>query len=294
MDTRERNTIFCIVAVMLSVFCFQNALGYQINLNKQLNLISLPEQPANTAIDQVTSSIAGKFNSIWAYVGGSWKLYNPGDPNFSDLLTMEAGRGYWIDMEESGALLGTGTAAPSSIPLSAGWNLVGYNCGSLEISNALASIAGKYESVWAFKDGVWKFYDPANPNFSDLTTIEPGFGYWINAKQSTTWTCSTERQSITTSANSLASALSAKNVDAAASLFTPEVHETYRADIAAHPDAFAALATPLSQGQITAIPEESIGLINRRPTAEMSIVIDGITFHAVLEKVNGVWLFKKL
>jgi hypothetical protein len=189
MDTKKRNTIFCIVTVMLSVFWFQNAFGYQINLNKQLNLISLPEQPANTAIDQLTSSIAGKFNSIWAYVGGSWKLYNPGDPNFSDLLTMEAGRGYWIDMKESGTLSGTGTAAPSSIPLSTGWNLVGYNCGSLEISNALASIQGKYDSVWAFKEGVWKLYDPANPNFSDLTTMDPGFGYWIDAKESTTWTC---------------------------------------------------------------------------------------------------------
>jgi hypothetical protein len=187
MDTRKRNRIFCIVAVMLSVFWFQNAFGYQINLNKDLNLISLPEQPANTAIDQVTSSIKGKFNSIWAYVGGSWKLYDPGDPNFSDLLTMEAGQGYWIDMKESGALWGSGTAAPSSIPLSTGWNLIGYNSTiSASVTDALKSISGKYDAVWAYRDGVWKLYDPQAPNFSDLTLMEPGAGYWVQAIQSCT------------------------------------------------------------------------------------------------------------
>jgi hypothetical protein len=185
MDTRKRNTIFCIVAVMLSVFWFQNAFGYQINLNKGLNLISLPEQPANTAIHQVTSSIAGKFNSIWAYVGGSWKLYNPGNSNFSDLLTMEAGRGYWIDMKESGALLGSGTAAPSSIPLSKGWNLIGYNSTiPASVTDALKSISGKYNSVWTHTNGAWKLYDPKDPNFSDLTSMEPGVGYWIDALES--------------------------------------------------------------------------------------------------------------
>jgi hypothetical protein len=187
MDRKERNRIFYILAVMLSVFWFQNAFGYQINLNKGLNLISLPEQPANTAIDQVTSSIAGKFNSIWAYVGGSWKLYDPGDPNFSDLLTMEAGWGYWIDMEESGALLGTGTAAPSSIPLSKGWNLIGYNSTiPASVTDALKSISGKYDAVWAYRDGAWKLYDPKNPNFSDLTSMEPGAGYWVQALESCT------------------------------------------------------------------------------------------------------------
>jgi len=187
MDTRKRNSIFCIVAVMLSVFWFQNVFAYQINLNKGLNLISLPEQPANTAIDQVTSSIAGKFNSIWAYVGGSWKLYNPGDPNFSDLLTMEAGRGYWIDMKESGALWGSGTAAPSSIPLSKGWNLIGYSSTiPASVTDALKSISGKYDAVWAYRDGAWKLYDPKDPNFSDLTLMEPGAGYWVDATQSCT------------------------------------------------------------------------------------------------------------
>jgi hypothetical protein len=189
MDKRKRNRTFYFWGPFFLFFILQSAFAYQIDLNQGWNLISLPEQPANTAIEQVAASIRDKFSSIWAYMDGSWKLYDPQNPNFNDLLTMEAGRGYWVEMKESGALSGSGTAAPSSVLLSAGWNLAGYGCKPLAISSALASIAGKYDSVWTFKEGIWKLYDPNNPNFSDLTTLDPGVGYWINAKELTTWTC---------------------------------------------------------------------------------------------------------
>jgi hypothetical protein len=189
MNRRKRKVAFYFLGGISLLLAFQDGSGYEINLSNQWNLISLPEQPANTALDKVTTSIAGKFSSIWSYGDGSWKLYDPQNPNFSDLLTMEAGRGYWVDMKQGGTLSGSGAAAPSSVLLSAGWNLVGYGCKSLGISSALATMGGKYESVWAFKEGAWKLYDPNNPNFSDLTTLDPGSGYWINAKESTTWAC---------------------------------------------------------------------------------------------------------
>jgi hypothetical protein len=59
---------------------------------------------------------------------------------------------------------------------------------SQAVDVALASIEGKYISVWAYMDGGWKVYDPENPGFSDLTTMEPGYGYWINASEACTWT----------------------------------------------------------------------------------------------------------
>jgi len=52
----------------------------------------------------------------------------------------------------------------------------------------LVSIGGKYISVWAFVNGAWKVYDPNNPGFSDLTTMEPDYGYWINASEASIWT----------------------------------------------------------------------------------------------------------
>ncbi len=56
------------------------------------------------------------------------------------------------------------------------------------IASVLNSIDGQYISVWSFENGSWKVYDPANPGFSDLTEMKPGYGYWINSLLGTTWT----------------------------------------------------------------------------------------------------------
>ena len=83
----------------------------------------------------------------------------------------------------------TGSDPSDSVPLVIGWNLVGYNSSvSKSVEDSLQSINGKYISVWAFIGGEWKFYDPANPEASTLTVIEPGYGYWINSTVGTTWT----------------------------------------------------------------------------------------------------------
>jgi hypothetical protein len=158
-------------------------------LNQGWNLISLYEQPVDTDIASVLSSISGKYSSVWAFIGNSWKVYDPANPGFSDLTTMEAGMGYWIDMSESATLVIPDSAPSNSINLVRGSNLVGYNSsGSQAIADALASIDGNYLSVWAFIRGSWKVYDPANPGFSDLTTMELGYGYWIDASEACTWT----------------------------------------------------------------------------------------------------------
>jgi hypothetical protein len=104
------------------------------------------------------------------------------------LSTMEPGWGYYIYMTEAATLPMTGTEPSKSIDLIRGWNLVGYNsCTSQSIVDALKSIEGKYIFVWAFKNGAWRVYEPANPGFSDLTTMEPGYGYWIKTTPTCTW-----------------------------------------------------------------------------------------------------------
>ena len=159
-----------------------------IDLPQGSNLISLCRRPVDTGIASVLSSISGKYSSVWVFIDNSWKVYDPANPGFSDLTTMEAGMGYWIDMSESATLVISGSAPLNSVDLVSGWNLVGYNsASSLAIADALASIDGIYLSVWAFIDGSWKVYDPANPGFSDLTAMEPGYGYWIDASEACTW-----------------------------------------------------------------------------------------------------------
>ncbi len=153
------------------------------------NLISLPQHPANTAISDILGSISGKYSSAWAFQNGSWKFFDPASPGFSDLSNMDAGWGYWLNMTESATLAVTGTEPSKTMNLIAGWNLVGYNSSaSQNITNALASIAGKVVSVWAYHNNSWQFYDPASPGFSDLTTMSPGYGYWINTNGACTWT----------------------------------------------------------------------------------------------------------
>ena len=153
------------------------------------NLISLPVQPSNTAIGNVLSGIAGKYVSVWGFQNGAWQVYDPANPDFSDLSIMEAGWGYWLNMTESATLSVTGSTPSPTMNLITGWNLVGYNSSTaIAIADALSSIAGNVVSVWAFIDDAWLVYDPVNPDFSDLTTMTPGYGYWINANGACTWT----------------------------------------------------------------------------------------------------------
>lgn len=72
------------------------------------------------------------------------------------------------------------------IPLQPGWNLIGYPVqGSRQITDALASIAGKYSMVFGFDDAgspaePWAAYLPGAGDWAnDLREFRFGRGYWI-------------------------------------------------------------------------------------------------------------------
>lgn len=166
----------------LLIYCPTVLAAYQIDLDEGWNLISLPQQPNNTDISSVTYSIEGKLESIWAFRGGTWHAYYPDDPASSDLSTMTSGVGYWINMTEPGILFGDGMVLEEDISLSVGWNLVGLT-GNTEkiITDVLSIIQGEISSVWGYIDNRWQAYFPGDPDFSDLSTLKPGYGYWIEA-----------------------------------------------------------------------------------------------------------------
>jgi hypothetical protein len=165
------------------------AVTFSITLSKGPNLISLCRQPANTDIASVLSPISGKYSSIWVFIDNRWKVYDPLRPVFSELTTLESGRGYWINMNEPATLFINNSTPSGPVVLTTGSNLVGYNFSLPQAVNvALSSIDDKYVSVWAYMDTSWKSYDPGNPGLSDLTTLEPGYGYWISTSQDCTWT----------------------------------------------------------------------------------------------------------
>jgi len=76
------------------------------------------------------------------------------------------------------------------LPLEIGWNLFSLPLqpSNTSIPSVLSDISGLYTIVWSCQNGKWKMYDPANPGFSDLTSMGPGYGYWIKVTESCTWT----------------------------------------------------------------------------------------------------------
>ena len=163
-----------------------DALG--VSLDSGSNLVSLYRQPEDTSLPAVLNSIDGQYSAVWAYVNGNWQVYDPANPGFSDLSTMEAGKGYWVEMNQPGVLLMYGPTSPASISLTTGSNLVGYFCPSTQsIADAILSIDSDVISVWAYVNGTWRVYDALNPGFSDLTEMEPGIGYWIETSGTCTW-----------------------------------------------------------------------------------------------------------
>ncbi len=159
-----------------------------LTMSSGWNLVSLALEPGEDAISTILTPVSAKVLSVWSYSSG-WKVYDPDYPDFSELTTMETGKGYWINLTSSANLSVSGDPAGASVNLVTGWNLVGYNSETPQSpSDALASISGKYVSVWAYIEGGWKVYDPSNPDFSDLQQISPAYGYWINATEACTWT----------------------------------------------------------------------------------------------------------
>jgi len=156
------------------------------------NLISVPVRLPSNAIDVVLQSIMSDCSSVWAYeamdTGGEWKRYIKDAPGFLNTLeTIEAGRGYWIQMDDPADLTLDGNeVAIEPIPLKPGWNLVGYNSLTARpIEEVSPSVCN---SVWTYdaKDDEWKRYIVGG-TANNLEIMEPGKGYWMNAAANYTW-----------------------------------------------------------------------------------------------------------
>jgi uncharacterized repeat protein (TIGR01451 family) len=153
------------------------------------NLISLCRDPVDHAIESVLAPIEGTYYSVWAFENNDWRVYDPIIPGFTDLTIIKSGLGYWIHMIEAAPLSVGGTEAPKNIHLVKGWNLVGYPCCKAQpIHDAFASIKGNYDLVWCFQNNSWKVYDPKISGLSDIHSMVPGYGYWINMKAACAWT----------------------------------------------------------------------------------------------------------
>jgi hypothetical protein len=162
----------------------------QVQLLAGWNLISLPMQPTNTALSNVISGMADKYDIIWGDYDdttGSWKYMKPAGfiPAGSKLTAMQAARAYWFKATQAGSLIISGSTPSATITLTKGWNFVGFNKGSaMTVADAISTIADKYDIIWGDYDdatGSWKYVKPTGfiPAGSKLSNMSPGKGYWI-------------------------------------------------------------------------------------------------------------------
>jgi len=66
------------------------------------------------------------------------------------------------------------------------WNLISipFNLISSDIEEVFSQISDDVEVVWSYDEDGWHVYSPEGP--SNLDVIEPGYGYWVKAKEDTT------------------------------------------------------------------------------------------------------------
>jgi|GEM_PF-5716739 len=163
-----------------------------LSLNSGWNLISIPIKPDNTSVENVLSSIAGKYISVWAYdnVNQKWTSYNPSVPShMNDLHNLDETMGFWIEMNESSDLTVAGTKpAKTTIPVYNGWNYIGYpHNESQNVGDAFELTNETYYVVWKCNDQSNCTSYVSGLDSANKFLVEPGYGYSVNVTKNKTW-----------------------------------------------------------------------------------------------------------
>jgi len=164
---------------------------YDISLSEGWNLISTPYELADEGINQALSSIAGQWDCIQTYDPldpEPWQctiVYRP--PQMNDISEINHKMGFWINITEPGGTILSVFGLPpplTSIPIYAGWNLVGYP--SLNDTTTVA------EALFGTGADHVEVFDPVEPyrikEVGPTYVMQPGEGYWIHVPMDTIWT----------------------------------------------------------------------------------------------------------
>lgn len=181
-----------------------NGATHSISLVPGWNLVSFNLHPQDTSIAVVLASISGKYDLVYAWDGAvstnNWKKYDPAVGYGNTLASLDETKGFWIHMTSAGTLDVVGSVpTTTTITLSTaggGWNLVGYPAqGARPLPDALRDngVETNYTLVYSFRASdttdPWKLFDRNAPGYAnDLTTLTPGWGYWVRATSNSTWT----------------------------------------------------------------------------------------------------------
>jgi hypothetical protein len=178
-----------------------------VNTTKNWSLISSPLKLINESYKSFTSSVDGNWSLLTTYTnnGSNW-LLDDSSGFFVDFENVNFTFGYWIKMRSNETLGVEGINYQDSIrnrtieiPLVYGWNIIGYPYNySQNLTIALASIEGKWKSIWRFCNPYctaagglnitgWlseSADNPLPPSMWDIRQLEPGVGYEIYINES--------------------------------------------------------------------------------------------------------------
>ena len=138
-------------------------------------------------MSNVLNSIDGKYDVIKYYdstnASGPWKTYRVG-ASTNDLADIDNTMGFWINITEPNVTLTVSGTIPVSttIPLYAGWNLVGYP------SLTPDTVANALWGTGADRVEVCNLTEPyLIKEVSPTYVMKPGEGYWVHVVADTVW-----------------------------------------------------------------------------------------------------------
>lgn len=164
-----------------------------------------------SSIEDVLSSIAGKYKVVRGYDSTGAHTFDPAVPAFlNDLNYLAGGYGYWIYMNEEADLVINGTRAQASdtMSLNSGWNLIGCWASAVQhvaeadftgisfetalpwiqitvIDSIFTPISGFFKVIRGYDAQGAHTFDPQVPSFlNNLYYVAPGYGYWVYMMES--------------------------------------------------------------------------------------------------------------
>ncbi len=175
------------------------------------NLVSfnlIPTNPAtglvDTKIEDVLAGLSTNFDQVFAWDAtgghsgvGNWLGFTRGVPFGNSLTDLTDQTGFWIHMTAPAILDVVGnqpTTTTIALHNHAGnWNLVGYPARDNKVMPGVFAGSGINLAFAYHASDVsdpWKLYDAGAPSWSyDLTSLDPGWGYWVyTAVDGGSWT----------------------------------------------------------------------------------------------------------
>jgi hypothetical protein len=163
------------------------SIAYDIPLEKEWNLISVPFTGVKTRPKQIFSTLIRK--GLLEYVSSPSGYFKPGDP-YSTLTSISSKEGYYLKLNGPvNKIFFRGRAlTDKTISLSAGWNMIAYSPDyELAVDKAFESLiaSNTLQYVTGFTQGAL-VYDPDAPQSSTLNTLKPTKGYWVKVTDAVT------------------------------------------------------------------------------------------------------------